>query len=79
MRRDGLASVAFGVSETNGEWGEASPIAPPPDPLAKLTTLYSVGCPGSGQCFAVGYDETESSFTNAVVAGASDGVCGLGQ
>ncbi|MGA9285472.1 MAG: hypothetical protein WBV85_08515 [Solirubrobacteraceae bacterium] len=71
---DGLASVAFGVSETNGEWGEASPIAPPPDPLAKLTTLYSVGCPGSGQCFAAGYDETDSSSSNAVVAGASNGV-----
>lgn len=67
----GLASVAFGVSETDGHWGEASPITPSPDPEAELTTLSSVGCPGSGQCFAVGYDETESSFTNAVVAGVS--------
>jgi hypothetical protein len=73
---DGLASVAFGVSETNGTWGEATSITPPPDPVAKLTTLYSVGCPGSGQCFAVGYDETNSSGTNAVVAGASGGVWG---
>jgi|HubBroStandDraft_6_1064221.scaffolds.fasta_scaffold62365_3 hypothetical protein len=73
---DGLASVAFGVSETNGEWGEASPITPPPDPLAKLTTLDSVGCPRSGQCFAVGHDETGSSGSNAVVAGASGGVWG---
>lgn len=71
----GFASVAFGVNETNGEWGEASPITPP-DPLAKLTTLDSVGCPGSGQCFAVGHDKTGSSGTNAVVAGASGGVWG---
>jgi len=73
---DGLASVAFGVSETNGEWSQASPIAPPSNPLAKLTTLYSVGCPASGQCFAAGYDETSSSGSNAVVAGASGGVWG---
>ena len=73
---DGLALVAFGVSENNGEWSEASPIAPPPDPLANETTLYSAACPGSGQCFAVGYDETDSSGTNAVVVGASGGVWG---
>ena len=74
---DGLGSggLAIGVSESNGKWAEARPITPPSDPLAKLTTLFSVACPVSGQCFAVGYDETPSS-TNAVVVGASGGVWG---